>query len=84
MFVMSVGAAVICDAGITAILTSNISIRDQQSGSNRRRIQCYKIYIDTNALDNEIHQQVLNYYKYVDNELKNIEEAGILENLSIT
>ncbi len=83
MFVMAAGA-VICDAGITAVLTSIISIRDQQSGTNSRRIQCFKSYTNSNTLDQHIHDRVLDYYKYIDNELKNIDESDILDDLSST
>ncbi len=83
MFVMAAGA-VICDAGITAVLTSIISIRDQQSGTNSRRIQCFKSYTNSNTLEQRIHDRVLDYYKYIDNELKNIDESDILNDLSST
>ena len=81
MFVMAVGA-VICDAGITAILTSIISIRDQQAGTNSRRIQCSKCYMKTCMIDQDLHDRVLNFYEYVDVELENINEDEILSNLS--
>ena len=38
MMAMIVGA-VICDAGITAVLTSLISNKDEQAGTNNRRIR---------------------------------------------
>lgn len=81
MFVMAVGA-VICDAGITAILTSIISIRDQQAGTNSRRIQCSKRYMKTCMINQDLHDRVLNFYDYVDVELENINEDEILSNLS--
>lgn len=82
MAVMIVGA-VICDAGITAILTSIISIRDQQSGANNRRIQCSKRFMRSNAITTETQERVLGYYKYDDTELQNIREDDILEDLSV-
>ena len=83
MMVMIVGA-VICDAGITAILTSIISIRDQQSGANNRRIQCCKRFMSTNAVSKETQERVMGYYKYDDTELHNIREDDVLEDLSIS
>lgn len=81
MIVMASGA-VICDAGITAILTSIISIRDQQSGTNARRIQCSKAFMESNHINKEIQEQVLDYFRYVDDELENITEKDILDDLS--
>lgn len=81
MMVMASGA-VICDAGITAILTSIISMRDQQSGTNARRIQCSKAFMESNHIGKEIQEQVLDYFRYADNELENITEKDILDDLS--
>lgn len=83
MIVMTIGA-VICDAGITAILTSIISIRDQQSGTNNRRIQCTKRYMASNMLNKDAQDRILDYYKYDDTELQNIREEEILVDLSST
>ena len=81
MFVMATGA-VICDAGITAILTSIISMRDQQSGTNARRVQCSKAFMESNHISKDIQEQVLEYFRYVDDELENIMEEEILDDLS--
>jgi hypothetical protein len=81
MLVMATGA-VICDAGITAILTSIISMRDQQSGTNARRIQCSKAFMENNHINKDIQEQVLDYFRYVDDELENIMEEDILDDLS--
>ena len=81
MFVMVAGA-VICDAGITAILTSIISIRDQQAGTNNRRIQCWKRFMKTYMISDDLQKRVLNFYNYMDVELANIDEIEILDNLS--
>ena len=81
MFVMTVGA-VICDAGITAILTSIISIRDQQAGANNRRIQCCKRFMKTYMINQDLQERVLNFYNYNDVELENIDEEDILANMS--
>jgi len=83
MLVMVVGA-VICDAVITAILTSIISIRDQQAGTNSRRIQCSKRYMTTRGIEHSIQSQVIDFYNYVDNELGNIQERNILDNVSVS
>lgn len=81
MFVMTIGA-VICDAGITAILTSIISIRDQQAGANNRRIQCCKRFMKTYMINDDLQERVLNFYNYNDVELENIDEDDILSDLS--
>lgn len=81
MIVMAAGA-VICDAGITAILTSIISMRDQQAGSNSRRIRCSERYMKTFMIDKDLRERVLSFYEYTDVELENIDEGEILSNLS--
>ena len=81
MFVMAIGA-IICDAGITAILTSIISMRDQQAGANSRRIQCSKRFMQTSVINKELQERVLDFYKYADVELENIKEEEILNDFS--
>jgi hypothetical protein len=80
--VVMIGGAVICDAGITAILTSIIHNRDQQSGENNRRIQCTSKFMSTCGLNEDIKNRVLDYYRYDDAELGNIDENEILTDLS--
>lgn len=81
MLTMIVGA-IICDAGVTAILTSIISVRDQQSGTNNRRIQCARRYMTSNTTSEETRERVLDYYRYDDRELQNINEEDILNDFS--
>jgi len=50
MVAMIVGA-ILCDAGITAILTALIENKDHQAGSNNRRIDCAKKYVATWAFE---------------------------------
>ncbi len=83
MFVMAAGA-VICDAGITAILTSIISNRDQQAGANSRRIQCSKRFMKTYMIEGDLQERVLNFYNYNDIELTNINETEILSDFSVS
>ena len=78
---MAIGA-IICDAGITAILTSIISIKDQQAGANSRRIQCSKRYMQTSVITKELQERVLDFYHYADVELENIKEEEILDDFS--
>lgn len=78
-----VTGAVICDAGITAILTSIISNRDQQEGTNNRRIQCCKRFMKTNMIDESLQERVLNFYNYNDVQLENINESEILSNFPV-
>ena len=81
MFAMVVGA-VICDAGITAVLTSIISNKDHQAGTNNRRVQCSKRFMMSNFIDKNFQERVLDYYAYTDTELRNIDEEEILQDLS--
>jgi len=81
MVVMAAGA-VICDAGITAILTSIISIRDQQAGTNNRKIQCLKRFMKTSMIGQDVQDRVLDFYHYTNTELGNIREDELLEDLS--
>ena len=81
MAAMVVGA-VICDAGITAVLTSIIVKRDHQASTNQRRIQCSKSYMRSNLVTDDIRDRVLDYYSYADTKLNNIDEATVLQDLS--
>ena len=81
MAVMAIGA-VICDAGITAVLTSLISNRDHQAGTNSRRIECCKRFMKSEFVDKDIQGRVLDFYNYSDNELENLDESLILDDLS--
>lgn len=79
--VVMIGGAVVCDAGITAILTSIIHNRDQQSGENSRRIQCTNKYMLTCGVSEDTQIRLLDYYRYDDTELGNINENEILADL---
>jgi len=81
MATMVVGA-VICDAGITAVLTSIIIRKDTQASTNNRRIQCSKSYMRSNLVNDDIRQKVLGYHSYADTQLHNIDEATVLQDLS--
>lgn len=81
MFVMLVGA-VICDAGITAVLTSLISRLDVQAGTNNRRICCSKQFMLSYSIPKELQNRILQFYEYADTELSNIDDASILSDLS--
>lgn len=81
MAAMIVGA-VICDAGITAVLTSIIVNRDHQASTNNRRIQCSKCYMKSNLVTDDIQDRVLDYYTYADTKLYNIDERTVLQDLS--
>ena len=81
MVAMAVGA-VICDAGLTAVLASIVANKDHQAGTNNRRIQCSKLYMTTNDVDETLQTRILEYYSYADNEMKNIAENEIISDLS--
>ena len=78
MICMVVGA-IVCDAGITAVLTSLIENRDHQAGTNSRRLECCKKYM-TQALSgkSEDQKKVLDFFNYEDTELHNIDSNATL------
>ena len=82
MVVMAIGA-VICDAGITAVLTSLISNKDHQAGTNHRRIECCKRYMKSAFIDQVFQTRILNFYSYADTDLKNLDESEILGDVSV-
>ena len=81
MVAMIIGA-ILCDAGITAILTALIENKDHQAGSNNRRIDCAKKYM-TLALEGDMdtQNQVIDYFIYEDSKLENIDSEEILSSL---
>ena len=81
MAAMVVGA-VICDAGITAVLTSIIANRDHQASTNSRRIQSSKCFMKNNFINEDIQDRVLDYYAYANKQLRNIDEVSVLQDLS--
>ena len=81
MCVMLVGA-IICDAGITAVLTSLISGWDMQTGTNNRRICCSKQFMTSNRIDSTLQVRILKFFEYADGELLNIDEKALLKDLS--
>ncbi|KAL7466716.1 hypothetical protein ACHAXS_007001 [Conticribra weissflogii] len=81
MIAMAVGA-VICDAGLTAVLAAIIENKDHQAGSNNRRIQCSKLFMKTNNIDQNLQDRILDYYVYADVEMRNIDESSIINDLS--
>jgi hypothetical protein len=83
MFVMAVGA-IICDAGITAVLSSYISNKDYQAGTNNRRIKCCKRFMMSGFVEQEIQTRILNFYSYADSELSNLDESEILGDVSVS
>mmetsp|Transcript_50913 Transcript_50913/g.61288 ORF Transcript_50913/g.61288 Transcript_50913/m.61288 type:complete len:119 (+) Transcript_50913:658-1014(+) len=77
MIVMCVGA-VICDAGITAVLTSIIAANDHQAGTNSRRIECSKQYMKSNSIPTTLCKKIISFYNYADTELRNVNEEEII------
>ena len=83
MMVMAVGA-VICDAGLTAVLSSRLANKDHQAGINNRRIQCSKLFMGSNNVEETLQMRILEYYAFADNETANINEGEVLADLSST
>ena len=82
MVAMAVGA-VICDAGLTAVLASIVANKDHQAGRNNRRIQCSKLFMTSNNVESTLQTRILEYYAFADNEMKNIAESDIINDLSL-
>lgn len=81
MLAMAVGA-VICDAGLTAVLASILQNKDKQAGTNNRRIQCTKLFMSTTDVDERLQSKIIEYFVYADDEMRNIDETDILNDLS--
>ena len=81
MMTMTLGA-VICDAGLTAVLASIVANKDRQASTNNRRVQCCKLYMETQNIEPAIRTKIIEYYKYADDEMRNISEHHILGDLS--
>ena len=81
MIVMAIGC-VVCDAGLTAVLSSIVAIKDKQAGMNNRRIQCSMLFMHTNNVDESLQTRILDYYAFVNVEMANINEGKILQDLS--
>jgi len=81
MVAMAVGA-VICDAGLTAVLASIVGKKDRQAGTNNRRIQCSKLFMTTNNVEEHLQTRILEYYAFADNEMRNIDENDVIGDLS--
>ena len=81
MFVMIVGA-VLCDAGITAVLASSIESKDHESATQSRRVGCAKKFMLSCQYDHALQRKTLEYFKYVDVELQGVLESEVLGDLS--
>lgn len=81
MITMAVGA-VICDAGLTAVLASIIANKDNQASNNSRRIQCSKLFMETQNIEPALQTRIFEFFSYADEEMRNIDEHRILNDLS--
>jgi CRP-like cAMP-binding protein len=81
MIVMAIGC-VVCDAGLTAILSSIVANKDKQAGMNNRRIRCSKLFMQTNNVDESLQTRILEYHAFANVEMANINEGRILQDLS--
>ena len=81
MVAMLVGA-VLCDAGITALLTSLIDGWDSQAGTNKRRLECVEAFMEYKQYDAALFDGILVYYQYKTLQMKDLDEDLILGELS--
>lgn len=75
--------AIVCDAGITAVLTAFIEHKDHQAGTNKRRMDCAVRMMASANVDPALQTRVCHYFAYVDNELFNLDEQSILDEMNI-
>jgi hypothetical protein len=80
-FSMLMGS-VLCDAGITAILSSLIDGIDMRAGDNRRRIDSVKPYMKYRQFAKSLQDRILNYYRYLSLDQKDVSEPEVLADLS--
>jgi hypothetical protein len=80
MFVMVLGG-VMCDAGITAILTALFNEEDRESATRKRQIECTTKYLSSNNYGASMKTQVLDYFRYVDEELHNLVDKEVVSYL---
>lgn len=78
---MIVGA-VVCDAGITAVLTAVIQSKDHRAGSNRRRSSCATKLMRAATVQAETQRSVSSFFAYCDDELANLDEQQVLDELN--
>ena len=79
---MIVGA-VVCDAGITAVLTAYIEHKDHQAGSNKRRKECATKMMTADAVSAETRGVAVDFFTYCDDDLANVYEGDVLDELSL-
>jgi len=70
--------AVLCDAGITAILTSFINNQDLNAGKNSRRTKCLKMYMAHRGISSRLQREILEYFVFVKIEQQDLDERKIL------
>lgn len=74
IFVMIVGA-ILCDAGVVAVLSSIISNMDKQSSTIRRSMEAIQQFCISNQYNDSIKNKVNAYFHYLSSELNNTVEA---------
>ncbi|KAH8099036.1 phosphorelay sensor kinase [Aureococcus anophagefferens] len=75
--------AVVCDAGVTAVLTAFIEHMDHQAGTNKRRMDCATRMMTASNVDPALQKRVCDFFDYVDQELYNLDAQEILDELNI-
>ena len=75
--------AVVCDAGIAAVLTAVVEHKDHQHGTNRRRRECGRRMMAAARVPMAARARVAAYFDYVDDDLHNLDDATVLEELNV-
>ena len=75
--------AIVCDAGITAVLTAFIEHKDHQAGTNKRRMDCAARMMQAANVDPALQNRGNDFFDYVDNELYNLDEQDVLDELNV-
>ena len=77
MFAMVLGG-VICDSGLTSLLTLLFSEKDRKSASNKRKIECTMKYLQSINFGLLMRQRVRAHIKYIDEQLGGLLDGEVL------
>ena len=81
IIVMMIGA-VLCDAGLTAVLTALIDSKDSQSGQNVSRVECIRKYMAYRNFPVKLRVRVKEYLLYFSSSQGSQDENAILNEVS--
>lgn len=74
VFIMLFGA-ILCDAGVIAVLSSLINQSDTQSSNTRRNREAIILFCKSNQFIESLTDKIISYYEYLSNELNDNNEC---------